>query len=70
MGKLFASACGEDAAMETYIAEENVKRFGAMLGETLDPARRRMVIRLLDLAQAKLYDLSELNNRQSDGNRP
>jgi len=56
--------------METYIAEENVKRFGAMLGETLDPARRRMVIRLLDLAQAKLYDLSELNNRQSDGNRP
>ncbi len=52
--------------MEIYIAQENIRRFALLLSESLDPMRRKMVLRLLSLEQAKLADLLKAEEIRSE----
>ena len=52
--------------MEIYIAQENIRRFTLLLSESLDPMRRKMVLRLLSLEQAKLADLLKAEEIRSE----
>jgi hypothetical protein len=59
--------------MDKYIAQENIKHLTELVGKTLDPTKREMVVRLLSAEKAKLtaiLESEEIRSKRSDYPRP